>query len=481
MPRRVVRVRPGVPAPLRAGLDRLDQQLGIPADFPPEVLDEARRTAQGGTSGGVAGTTPELDATDLELVTIDPAGSLDLDQALHLARTGGGYRVHYAIADVAAFVVPGSALDAETHRRGETLYAPDGRTPLHPAVLSEGAASLLPGQERPALLWRIDLDPDGEMTDARVVRARVRSRAKLDYAGVQAALDSGTAAGMLELLPVIGRLRQRREVARGGVSLNAPEQEIRVVDGTWTLGYRVALPVEDYNAQISLLTGMAAAQLMLRGRVGLLRTLPPAEPAALWRLRRTAAALGISWPRRMGYPTFVRRLDGAQGPQAAMVNACATLFRGAGYAAFNGAVPELHVHGALAAPYAHVTAPLRRLGDRYASEICVALCAGADVPEWVSAALDAIPAELAASDRRAKAYERGIVGLAEALVLSGRVGESFAASVVEADAKRGGVVMLREPAVDARVSGAGLELGAEVRVRVEAVDLVRGAVTLALA
>ena len=89
---------------------------------------------------------------------------MDLDQALHIERRGRGYRVHYAIADVAAFVPADGPVDLEAHRRGETLYGADHRTPLHPTVLSEGAASLLPEQVRPAVLWTIDLDATGECT-----------------------------------------------------------------------------------------------------------------------------------------------------------------------------------------------------------------------------------------------------------------------------------------------------------------------------
>src|SRR3954452_5367162 len=128
---------------------------------------------------------PDLDRTDIPFVTIDPATSMDLDQALHIERDGDGYVVHYAIADVAAFVTPGDPVDEEAHRRGETLYGADSKVPLHPKVLSEDAASLLPGQVRPALLWTIHVDADGEGTDVDVVRARVRSTAKLDYEGVQ--------------------------------------------------------------------------------------------------------------------------------------------------------------------------------------------------------------------------------------------------------------------------------------------------------
>ena len=101
---------------------------------------------------------PESDRRDLEFVTIDPAGSLDLDQALHLERHHHGYLVHYAIADVPGFVRPAGAVDREARERGQTLYAADGRVPLHPAVLSEDRASLLPGVDRSAFVWTFELD-----------------------------------------------------------------------------------------------------------------------------------------------------------------------------------------------------------------------------------------------------------------------------------------------------------------------------------
>ena len=178
MPTRRLTVR----APLR--FDAVRAELDVPAEFPAEVLAEAERAA-------AEPVLPAYDATDLPLVTVDPPGSRDLDQALHLApRPGGGFRVSYAIADVAAFVRPGGALDAEARKRTQTLYSPDLRTPLHPPVLGEGAASLLPDQVRPAVLWRIDLDPAGEVAAVDVRRALVRSRAQLDYPGLQAALDA---------------------------------------------------------------------------------------------------------------------------------------------------------------------------------------------------------------------------------------------------------------------------------------------------
>lgn len=474
MPIREVSLHRAEPAVLAAGLQRLRTELGVPSAFPQPVLAEAQAVARTPRNSGA-------DRTDVEFVTLDPEGALDLDQAFHLSRTPSGYLIRYAIADVAAFVAPGGAIDAEAHARGETLYAPTSRTALHPPLLSEGAASLLPGEGRPALIWELGLDRQGATRDITVTRGLIRSRAKLSYSGAQQQLDAGTGGEQLELLREIGTLRQRLEAARGGVSLSVPEQEVVPSDDSWGLAFRASLPVEEWNAQLSLATGMAAAQLMLQAGVGLLRTLPPAPDTAVARLRRTASALAISWPQAQPYPDFVRGLDASSPAHAAMLNACTLLFRGAGYAAFYGAAPEQPLHAAIAAPYAHVTAPLRRLADRYAGEVCVAICAGRPVPEWVQAELPALPEVMAESNRRANRYERGVVNLVEALVLEPMVGRTFTGTVLEVDGERdGGVLQLAEPAVEARVTGAGLVLGREVVARLVSADPVAGKVAFAL-
>nr|MDQ3640909.1 RNB domain-containing ribonuclease [Actinomycetota bacterium] len=187
---------------------QLREELGVSDAFPPDVLAEAEVAAR-------SPRMPDLDRTDLPFVTIDPEGSRDLDQALVIERRSGGYRVHYAIADVAAFVRPDGPLDDEAHRRGVTLYAPDRNVPLHPDVLSAGAASLLPDQVRPALLWSLDLDGDGELVATEVHRAQVRSRRQLAYPEVQRLLDTGEAGEELDLLREVGRLRQARAAERG--------------------------------------------------------------------------------------------------------------------------------------------------------------------------------------------------------------------------------------------------------------------------
>ncbi|MGW0839058.1 RNB domain-containing ribonuclease [Streptomyces sp. NPDC002787] len=479
MPRRHLRVKAAAEAPLRAALRALRGELGVPDAFPLQVLVEAEHAAK-------SPRLPSYDATDIPLFTIDPPTSTDLDQAMHLSRrpgTGpgaGGYRVRYAIADVAAFVTPGGALDAEAHRRVTTLYFPDDKVPLHPACLSEGAASLLPDHTRPAVLWTLDLDADGRTETVDVRRALVRSRAKLNYAGVQKEIDEGTAEEPLALLKEIGQLRERLEVERGGISLTIPEQEI-IEHGThgtqgeggedYELRYRAPLPADAWNAQISLLTGMAAADLMLTHGTGVLRTLPAAPDGAVGRLRRTAEALRIDWPHHVSYAHLVRSLDPHDPRHAAFLLECTTLLRGAHYTVFrDGVLPDITTHSAVAASYAHCTAPLRRLVDRYTSEICLAAAAGTPTPDWVPAAFDTLPDEMTAGTRRAGRAERECVDIIEAALLRDRVGEVFDGYVVdvEEDQPAVGTVQLESPAVIGRVVAdpAGrLPLGERLRVR----------------
>jgi exoribonuclease R len=433
---------------LRQGLEAIRREAGVPADFPPDARAEAE---------AAAGRSPGAERVDLPFVTIDPPGSRDLDQAMHLERRGDGHRLHYAIADPGAFIAPGGALDRDTHARGVTVYAPDTKAPLHPPVLSEGAGSLLPGEWRPAVLWTLDLDGRGEIAGTEVVRAQVRSVAQHTYDDVPAELEP--------LLREIGERRLALERARGGVRLAVPEQEV-VKDGDgWTVRYRVPAPSEEFNAQISLACGMAAAALMLRGGCGILRTQPKPDERSMARLRRQAAALGVDWPEGMPYAEFVRGLDPARAANAALMHEATSVGRAAGYTPFDGAPPEDGEHFAVAATYAHATAPLRRLQDRYVSECCLAACAGTAPPDWVRAGLAALPEAMATGQRRANTVERGVVDLVEAVLLAGREGEEFDAVVIDEK-----VVQLREPAVRGHLEPASPAPGTEVRVRLDEAD-----------
>jgi exoribonuclease R len=237
-----------------------------------------------------------------------------------------------------------------------------------------------------------------------------------------------------------------------------------------------ALDAGRADEQIMLLTEVGAAreavaELMLGAGVGLLRTLPPADPRSVERLRRTAAGLGVDWPREAALGDVLRGLDARVPTHAALLEEATELLRGAAYAPFDGAPPEQPEHGALAAPYSHVTAPLRRLADRAATEVCLAAAARAEVPGWAREALPRLPEAMAGATRRAGALERACVDLVEAELLRDRVGERFAATVVElAQRGGGGTVTIPTPPVRARCDGEGLALGAVVDARLAEAD-----------
>ncbi|HEX2704821.1 MAG TPA: RNB domain-containing ribonuclease [Candidatus Lustribacter sp.] len=460
-------------SPLQRRFDAIRTDLEVPGPFRADVLEETRAAI-------AAVRLPDRDETALPFVTIDPPGSMDLDQAMHLTRSGSGFRVRYAIADVAAFVAPGGALDREARHRGQTIYAPDDRTPLHPAELSEGAASLLPGQVRPAYVWDFTLDSAGVETLTDVYRAAVRSVERLDYEGVQAALDSGSTDERFVLLREVGLARIEQQRLRGGSSLSMPEQEvIEGEDGSFSLHYRPPVPAEDWNAQFSLMTGMAAAHHMMEAKVGILRTMAVPRPEAVALFRRQAAALGVPWEGGTTYGQFMRSLDRGNHKHLALTHQATRLFHGAGYTAVDGEVPLANSHAAVAAPYAHVTAPLRRLADRFGLVVSECVSRGAEVPDWVRAALPDLPAVMAISDKRAHAVGRACVDAVEAAVLSSRVGETFAAWVVDEAPNHEVAVQLADPAILTLASGkAGL--GDEVRVELLEADPLTGVVRMNL-
>ena len=464
----------GIPAPalrlepaaaeLAAGFDRIRAELEIPDAFPPDALAEADAAAARPLAGDRA------DRRDLPLLTIDPPGSRDLDQALAIAATPEGHRVSYAIADVAALVEPGGALDREARARGVTVYLPDRRSPLHPEALGEGAGSLLPGADRGALLWTIDLDRRGEPTAVAVARALVRSRRALGYPEAQAEIGGGGGEETLRLLREVGELRLAREADRGGVSLTVPVQDVEPAgDGRFRLRYEAPLPVEDWNAQISLLTGMAAARIMIDGGIGLFRVLDTPEQRDLDALRRSALALGVGWPEGARYGDVVRALDAGRPADAAFAVRAGRLFHGAGYAVWRRGDGEPPVHGAIAAPYAHVTAPLRRVADRVANEIVLALAAGAEPPAWALQALEEMPERMAEATGRERAAERAAIDYLEAVLLAPLVGEAFDGVVTDVRDERA-TVQIADPAVVAPLDGDGAEPGTRVRVRLSVAD-----------
>jgi VacB/RNase II family 3'-5' exoribonuclease len=445
---------------LGQGLAAIRKRFDVPASFSPQVLEAANKAAA---------RVPDehADRTETPFVTLDPASSTDLDQAFAIERSGGDLLLHYAIADVAWFVGDDDPIDREAWHRGETFYLPDGKAGLYPPVLSEGAASLLPVGPRPAVVFTVRVAPDGDVQLDGVERAVIRSRAKLAYDSVR---DAELPDGFAELSARI----QAAENRRGAARVDPPEQEVAALgEGRYGLVFRPRLESEERNAALSLATNMAVADALQAHGTGLFRVMAEPDARGVRRLRETARAFGLVWPETATLAQFERMLDPADAKQAAFMLAIRRAGNGAGYEPYrSGVVPW---HAAVAATYAHATAPLRRLADRYVVRAALAVANGRPVPEAVSEAFDKLPEVMRRGDAIAGQIERAVIDLAEAVMLRERVGELFGAVVTDVD-ERGVRLQLCELPVVARVATNGAEPGDTLQVRLAAIDTERGSV-----
>lgn len=485
------------------------REFGVPEKFPPELHEEAAAVTDLRAA--------RRDLTDVPFVTIDPPGSMDLDQAMFLeaageahdeagdeacdaAGRGSAYRVLYAIADVGGLVAPESGIAREAMRRGQTIYLPDEPTRLHPAGLSEGAGSLLPGEVRPSVVWDISLDGRGEPVSWDVYPALVRSVARLEYVEVQASFDAGAAHPSIALLPEVGELRQKSALRREAINLRLPSQSVEPTgDGRWELSLDARPPAMDWNSEISLLAGMVAGRMMADAGVGVLRTLRPAGGEAVEEFRVAARALGYDLPEGGDIGAFLMGVDAESPRGMAVMKDAARLLRGAGYLRVesladepegdpnaqpanpvaDGAVgavadrgagavaggvagdaAEVPVHAGVGGPYAHVTAPLRRLIDRFGLEYCLAIAAHRrgdtdelEVPAWVLGQIDEAIAAMASSGQLASRVDRACLDLTEAVVLEPWLGHAFDAAVLH-DRGETSEVFVFEPPVFADCAGA---------------------------
>ncbi|MDO8392528.1 MAG: RNB domain-containing ribonuclease [Actinomycetota bacterium] len=447
---------------LDSGLAAIRTQFQVPAGFSPAVEAAAAEAAR-------RAPTAHVDRTDQPFVTLDPATSTDLDQAFTIEWAGDDLLLHYAIADVGWFVQPGDPLDTEAWQRGSTLYLPDGKAGLYPRSLAEGAASLLPDGPRPAVVFQVRLDAAGTARLDGAERALIHSRAKLAY-------DTVTAADLPAGFDEFSRRVAAAEAARGAGIIDPPEQHVHHEGGHYRLTFRPRLPSEDQNAAMSLAANLAVADAMQTAGVGLFRVMEAPDERAVRRLRHTATAFGLQWPAGHSLEQFSRTLDGARPADAAFMMAARRAGGGAEYRPYEaGVVPW---HAAMAATYAHATAPLRRLADRHVVETVLAIANGNPVPEQVAAAIPELPATMAKADRMSNTIERAVVDLAEAVILHGSEGDTFDAIVTDDD-EDGTRIQLTTVAVKARVRAHGVKPGDPIRVKLVAADPVERTVEFA--
>jgi len=439
---------------LAEGLAAIRRQFKVPAAHPPAVEAAAKAAAAQPLS-------QHADRTAMPFVTLDPASSTDLDQAFAIEAVGNDLLLHYAIADVAWFVRDGDPIDAEAWARGETFYLPDGKAGLYPKALSEAAASLLPDGPRAAVVFTTRVAPDGAVALQGVERAVIRSRAKLGY---ESATDDQLPAHFADLADRIAAA----ENARGAARVDPPEQEVEHDgEGHYTLRLRPLALAERRNAALSLATNLAVADVLYAAKTGLFRVMAGPDERAVARLRHTARAFALDWPEQASLAQFEKTLDPGEPRAAAFMLAIRRAGNGASYVPYEEGMKPWHA--AMAATYCHMTAPLRRLADRYVVRAALSLANGRPVEAEVEAAFQKLGTVMGKSGARSSQVERAVVDLAEAAILAGREGQHFAAIVTDLD-PAGTRIQLCDLPVVARTTAHGVHPGDPITVRLDTAD-----------
>jgi ribonuclease R len=408
---------------------------GIPHVFPQGALEEAERAEAANLRG-------REDWRDLPLVTIDPPDAKDHDDAVHAVsdddpNNKGGHVITVAIADVAAYVPPGSALDREALERGNSVYFPDRVVPMLPERISNDLCSLRPHEARPALAVRMVVGADGRKKRHAFHRVMMRSAAKLSYSQAQAAIDGRTDDVTGPLLdPVLRPLwaayecvKKARDV-REPLALDLPERKILLKeDGTVD---RVLVP-ERLDAhrlieEFMILANVAAAETLEKAGLPLVYRVHD-EPSfeKMRTLSEVLASIGMKLPKQGAlrpalFNRILRQVEGSE--HQTFINEVVLRSQAqAEYAAENYGHFGLNLRR-----YAHFTSPIRRYADLLVHRALIrALKLGDDgLPAAITREeLAEIGARISAAERRAMAAERETVDRLIAHHLADRIGATF--------------------------------------------------------
>ncbi len=404
-------------------------------DIPDQFPDDALAAAAAARPTGLAGRE---DLRGLNLITIDGADARDFDDAVFARAQENGWRLVVAIADVAHYVRPSSALDAEAQRRGNSVYFPDRVVPMLPEALSNGLCSLQPGQDRGCLFVEIDLGADGRKRGHRFGRGLMRSAARTTYEQIQAAADTATTPAGLppDLLPALyaafTALSAARQ-ARGTLDLDLPERQVRLAeDGSVAeVTPRPRLDSHRLIEEFMVLANVCAAEELERlRRPCMYRIHAPPSEEKLFVLRSFLHGIGISLPAVAAI--HPRDLAGvlaqvAGTDQAGLVSE--VVLRSQSLAVYS---PDNIGHFGLALPrYAHFTSPIRRYADLLVHRALIGgLGLGDDgIGASEASGFEAIAERINAAERRAVLAERDANDRYLAAFLAGRAGHDFAARI----------------------------------------------------
>ncbi len=446
---------------LREGLALITQQFQLPDRFSESVDSASRLALNSFNTSNSFGILHREDATSLPFITLDPAGSTDLDQAFCLEKVGDSILLQYALADVGTFVVDDDPIDREAWNRGLTIYGLREKIPLYPSAISQGAASLLPDGPRPAILVTVEMSQDCKIKLSNVRRVVCKSRAQLSYDQFD-----------VQSIPYLQEFAERMwkdEVRRGAIRVEFPQQEV-VVDSEAPGGIRLELRARnnagEVNSTLSLATNIAIGNYLQSRRIGLFRVMDEPSQSAVATLRRSASVLGIAWRDSESLRDLQRRMDPENRVHQRFLLDARRAGGRAHYALFDPDKPSWH--SAIGATYSHATASLRRLADRYTLQLTYWLWNQLTIPEDFYNRLSLLPQIMERFESRAASVERAVIDLVEAVALQDRIGEILDGEVVDEAAS---IVQIREPVIRAKVAQMhGARNGEPVRVRIDFAD-----------
>ena len=502
----------------------------ITTEFAPDTLAAATRAP---TEVRAEDLADRVDLRDREFLTIDPETARDFDDAVCVEREEGKpWRLWVAIADVSHYVRPQSALDNEARARGCSVYLPDRAIPMLPTQLSAGICSLNPEVDRLAMVARLDLDERGEVVGRHLLAGVIRSRARLDYAGVAAALAGDFRGPRARYKPWeadllrckhLGDLMRARRMARGSLDFDIPEAAVILDedDPRRVRDVRKAKPNADIKTAYRLVE-----EFMLAANEAVAARFRELELDTLWRVHAVpdperieaftglAEALGV--PVSLGGQTITPKkvqamlaeIAGSPSERALSY----LLLRSLKQAVYD--VVNVGHFGLAAPDYLHFTSPIRRYPDLIVHRLLKYQLHREGIASGLTAeraehekppsrqALTQMAVDSSASERRAMTAEREVVDMYRAFLMRDRIGEEYDATISGVQAF-GFFVEIQDPFIEGLVrvealgddfyefeedrfrlvgrrSGRAFSLGDEVRVRVESVSVARRKVEVGL-
>ena len=408
---------------------------GIPHIFPREVIEEAKRAVDLPLS-----EEHREDLRDVPIVAIDPADARDHDDAIWAEPDGkGGYRAIIAIADVSYYVRPGSQLDREARKRGNSVYFPDRVVPMLPEVLSADVCSLKQHVDRAAMACHIRISPEGKVTDWRFTRAIVRLSKNIAYEDAQAAVDAGDAPEYLQNLWGAWKLLYKAREARDPLDLDLPERQVKLNEEGL---------IEEIAVRERLDAHRVVEDFMIAANVAAAKALEAKNAPVVYRVHETPSREKLlafkeylaSQGRKfaMGQvitPGLFNRMmkDISDPAEKALIMEAVLRSQ---TQAYYGPVNAGHFGLALGS-YAHFTSPIRRYADLLVHRALVDaykleqpkpkldLPEGSGLSDRDKTALSQITDAISQTERRAMEAERDTIDRYVAAWLSGRVGETF--------------------------------------------------------